>query len=66
MPTSPHPKLTAILGAIVALAVAAKALLDGDPATSPDVSSLVTTLALCWGLFTARQNNQSSEAVGIK
>ncbi len=63
MITSPHPKLSAILGAIVALAVAAKAMFDGDPATNVDWSALGTTLVLAYGLFTARQNNTTSEMV---
>ncbi len=66
MPTSLHPKLTAIMGALVALAVAIKAMVDGDPTTNPDWSSLATTMILAAGLFTTRQNNQSSEDVGIK
>ena len=66
MPTSPHPKLAAILAAVAALAVAAKAMFDGDPATNVDWSQLSLTIMLAVGLFTARQNNQSSEAVGIK
>lgn len=64
--TSLHPKLTAILGAIIALAVAGKALLDGDPNTNPDWSSLATTLTLAIGLFTARQNSVTSEQAGAK
>ncbi len=63
MPTSLHPKLTAIMGAVVALAVAIKAMVDGDPTTNPDWSSLATTLILAAGLFTARQNGVTSEQV---
>lgn len=66
MPTSPHPKVTAVIGAIIALAVAAKSLFDGDPNTNPDWSALATTLILAGGLFTARQNNVTSEQAGAK
>lgn len=66
MPTSPHPKITAVLAAIAAIAVAAKSLLDGDPNTNPDWSSLTISLSLAWGLFTARQNNVTSEQAGAK
>ncbi len=52
MPTSPHPKLAAILAAISSLAIAAKAMFDGDPATNPDWSQLALTIMLAMGSFT--------------
>lgn len=64
--TSPHPKLSAILAALGALCIAGKAMFDGDPTTNPDWSQLGLTIMLAVGLFTTRQNNQSSEAVGAK
>lgn len=66
MPTSPHPKISAVLAAIGALCIAGKAMFDGDPNTNPDWSSVGLTLMLAWGLFTARQNNVSSEQAGVK
>jgi hypothetical protein len=66
MPTSPHPKLSAIFVAIAALACAGKALFDGDPATNPDWSQLTIALGAAYGLFSARQNNVTSEQVGAK
>ncbi len=64
--TSPHPKISAIVGVLVALGVAAQSLLDGNPATNPDWSSLATVIILAYGLFTARQNNVTSEqATGV-
>jgi hypothetical protein len=64
--TSPHPKITALLAAVGALVIAAKSLLDGDPATNPDWSSVALTVTLAWGLFTTRQNNVTSEQAGAK
>jgi hypothetical protein len=64
--TSLHPKLSAVLALIVVLASAAKALFDGDPNTNPDWPSVVAAVSLCWGLFSARQNNVTSEQAGAK
>ncbi len=66
MPTSPHPKISALLAAIAALAVAGKSMFDGDPATNPDWSQVGLTLMLAYGLFSARQNNVTSEQAGAK
>ncbi len=66
MPTSPHPKIAAIVAVLVAIGVAVQSLIDGNPATNPDWSALGTVAILAWGVFSARQNNQSSEDVGLK
>jgi ABC-type Mn2+/Zn2+ transport system permease subunit len=41
-------------------------LLDGNPATNPDWSVVVTACITGFGLIFARDNNKSSEDVGIK
>lgn len=66
MPSSPHPKLSAIIGAMIVIGAAVQSLIDGNPATNPDWSTVGASLFLCYGLFTARQNNTSSEDVGLK
>ncbi len=64
--SSPQPKLAAIAAVIGSIAIAAKALLDGDPATNPDWSQVVLTITVAAGLFTTRQNNTTSEQAGAK
>lgn len=59
---------TTILGIATllgALALVAKALLDGDPATNPDFNELLAALAGL-GLWAARDNKVTSEDVGAK
>lgn len=41
-------------------------LFDGNAATNPDWAILMGSLAIIWALFQARDNNISSEEVGIK
>lgn len=59
-----QPKMFAVLGLITALANAAKALMDNDPSTNVDIPMIMSQVAVCVGLFTARQDNKSSEQVG--
>ena len=51
--------LTAVLGA-------AKALLDGDPATNVDYPALIATVSAGIGLLKARDNVVTSEQAGAK
>lgn len=45
--------LTGILGILAAVASAAKALIDGDPATNPDWAATWAAIMLGIGLITA-------------
>ncbi len=55
-----------ILAIVVALCGAASALIDGDPLTNPDLSSLGAAIIAGIGLMKARDNKVSSEAAGVK
>lgn len=59
-----QPKALGALGLLIALANAGKALLDGDPGTNIDVTSIMAQITTCIALFTVRQDNKSSEQVG--
>jgi len=53
-----------IAAAIAAIATAASAYLDGDPATEPEWGIVVAALSAAIGLFMARDNDKRSEDVG--
>ncbi len=59
--TSPHPKITAIIGLLLAVGLNVKAMIDGDPTTNPDWSTVIPLIIVCIGLFSARQNSVSTE-----
>ncbi len=52
-------------GAALILGELAK-LFDGDPATNIEVTTLVAAVGIIIAFFRARDNNRSSEDVGIK
>lgn len=56
--------LTGVCTILVAVASAAKAILDGDPATVPDWTSTITAITAGFGLIFARDNNVTSEQAG--
>lgn len=64
--TSPYPKVAAIIGALAAILRAVQATVDGDPSTTANWPEAINLIVLAWGLFTARQNNVSSEQAGAK
>lgn len=53
---------------LISLAVinSAKLLVDGDTATNPDWNMTMAEILTGIGLIFARDNNKSSEAVGVK
>ncbi len=51
---------------VVTLGSAAVALLDGNPETGIEIESLIVQVTAAIGLICARDNNKSSEAVGVK
>jgi len=58
-----------VCGIIAAIAMGAKALLDGDPNTSIDFGGIVTAIAVLApsiAAIFARDNDKSSEDVGVK
>ncbi len=55
-----------VLAIVAALCGAASALIDGNPATSPDMSSLSAAIMAGIGLIAARDNGVSSEQAGAK
>lgn len=50
---------------IAAIATGAKALLDGDPSTSPSIEAIVAAAAGV-GLISARDNTVTSKAAGAR
>ena len=66
MPTGIRLKFIAIVSLLSVITGAASLLLDGNPATNPDWTATIAALTAAWGLLVARQNNVSSEDVGIK
>lgn len=58
--------VTGVLTIVVALASAAKMMFDSDPATNPDIPTVITAITAGIGLITARDNNVSSEQAGVK
>lgn len=59
-------KGTAIAALVTIIGPMAKLLLDGDPKTNPDWNTSIPLILAALGVLFARQNNQSSEDVGIK
>jgi hypothetical protein len=58
-----------VCGIVAAIAVGVKAVLDGDPNTSIDIGSIVTAIAVLApsiAAIFARDNDKSSEDVGVK
>lgn len=55
-----------IAAIVVAVASCAQAMLDGDPATSPNFEVAIAAIISGLGLLFARDNNVSSETVGAK
>ena len=58
--------LSGILAIVLALTAAAQALLDGNPATNPDWTSVGAAVMAGLGLLNARDAKVSSEAQGVK
>lgn len=59
--------LCGILGVIAAaITLVVQPLLDGDPSTVPQWGAFVTAATAALGLVFARDNDRSSEDVGIK
>lgn len=59
-------KLTGLVSSIAAIIGAASLLLDGNPSTNPDWSAVIAAVTAGIGLLLARQNNVSSEDVGLE
>jgi hypothetical protein len=55
-----------IAGILVAVGTAARALLDGDPATTINIEMTIAAITTGIGLIFARDNNKTSEDVGAK
>lgn len=55
---------TGVLAILAALIGAAQALIDGNPATNPDWTSIAAAIMAGVGLITARDNGVTSEAAG--
>lgn len=51
---------------VIAIGQAIQALLDGNPQTNPNYETVATAVAAGIGLMFARDNNKSSEDVGVK
>jgi len=57
---------TGLLAIVIAVATALKALWDNDPSTTPDWNAVAVAIMAGIGLLLARDNDKSSEDVGIK
>lgn len=55
-----------ILAIISAVCGAATAILDGNPATNPDWTTIISAVTAGVGLMTARDNGVTSESAGAK
>ena len=55
-----------ILSILAALCGAAVLMLDSDPATNPDWTTLIAAIAAGVGLIKARDNDVTSEKAGAK
>ena len=56
----------AIAALLTAIALAVSAYIDGDAATTPNWTGVITCLIASVGFFFARDNSKSSEDVGAK
>ncbi len=66
MKTSWKTTTSGIIAIIVAVCGAASVLIDADPTTNPDFSSLIASIIAGIGLISARDNKVTSENVGAK
>lgn len=55
-----------VLAIVIAVASALKAMWDGDPATVADWGVVGASVLAGIGLFASRDNDKSSEDVGVK
>lgn len=55
-----------IAAILIALCTAAKAYLDGDPATEVNLELVISEIVAGIGFIVARDNDKSSEDVGAK
>jgi len=51
---------------LIAVGTAITSITDNDPTTTIDIGSLVAALLAGFGLLFARDNNKSSEEIGVK
>jgi len=63
---STNTTLAGIAAAIGAIATAITYWFDGDPNTNPDWGLTIGLISAAIGLFTARDNDKTSEDVGAK
>ena len=63
---SPKTTWAAILSFIAILATQVGYLLDADPATTINWQVIAAQVPIIWGLIVARDNDKTSEAVGVK
>lgn len=61
-----QPKILGAIGLLTLVANAVKALIDGDPATNVDWTSFMAQASVAIALFRVRQDNKTSEDVGVK
>lgn len=64
--TSWKTSAAGIAAIVVAVGGAVQLLTDGNPNTNPDYNALVAALAAGIGLLFSRDNDKSSEEVGVK
>lgn len=60
------PKLTGVASLLTLWGNTIVMLTDGNPATNPDWSMVLTATMAAVGVISARQNNVSSQDVGIR
>lgn len=58
--------LNGVLLILIAVATAAKALVDGDPSTNPDYATVMAAILGGIGLIAARDNKVTSEQAGAR
>ena len=63
---SKNTTLAGIAAAVGAIATAVTLFFDGDPATNPDWGVTIGLIMAAFGLLKARDNDKSSEDVGLK
>jgi hypothetical protein len=64
--TSKETTIAGLLGGIAIIAGQLQNLFDSDPATTCDMTLIAAALAMIVGFARARDNNKTSEAVGLK